>query len=467
MPFVLGVDSSAHSTAVELRDADSGELFGSGRAAHPETGGSNRDQDPLVWWNALVDARRDAGGALGVSAVAVAAQMHGLVVLDHEGQVIRPAKMGHEPEATRDAESLVEALGGPEQWVHACGSAPDGAFAVAKLAWLRRTEPDAFARIAKVMLAHDWLTFRLSRKVVTDRGGASSTGYYSPRDGAWCPELLALVDPDKSWGPCLPRVIESAEPAGDREGVTIAAGTSETMAAALGVGLRPRDVVVSLEHGYVFTVRERPTEDPNGRVCGFADATGRFLPLVSASGALGALTSFANVLGVDQARFDRLALDAPPGAHGVTLRPAATRGRRGRAPRPGALSGFDAELTPSLVARAAVEGVAHQLLDDIDALRHADVPVGGRFVLQGGARSHALAQALADLSGRPIALPKGDRVVAGACVLAAAAFHGAAPDELAVAWGLDQARDLEPGSNVDTEALRSAHKRALRNDEER
>lgn len=464
MPFVLGVDSSAHSTAVELRDADSGELFGSGRAVHPAPSGSSNEQDPLVWWNALVDARRDAGGALGVSAVAVAAQMHGLVVLDQEGHVIRPAKVRDEPEAVRDAESLVEALGGPEQWVHACGSVPDAAFAVAKLAWLRRTEPDAFSHIAKVMLPHDWLTFRLSRKVVTDRGGASTTGYYSPRDGAWRPELLALVDPDKSWGPCLPRVLEAAQPAADRDGVMIAAGTSEIMAAALGVALRPRDVVVSLEHGYVFTVRERPTEDPTGQVCGFADATGRFLPLVSASGALGALASFANVLGVDQGHFDRLALDAPPGARGVTLRPAGTHGRPGRPARPGVLSGFDADLSPSLVARAAVEGVAHQLLDDIDALRHADVPVGGRFVLLGGGRSHALSQALADLSGRAIALPKGDRVVAGACVLAAAAFHGGAPDELAVAWGLHKARELEPNPSVDPDSLRSPHKRAARND---
>jgi xylulokinase len=259
-------------------------------------------------------------------------------------------------------------------------------------------------------------------------------------------------------------VLDAAQPAGDREGVVIAAGTSEAMAAALGVALRPRDVVVSLEHGAVFTVRERPTEDLAGQVCGFADAAGRFLPLVSSAGALGALASFANVLGVDAGHFDRLALDAPPGARGVRLRPAGTQGRAGRPARLGVLSGFDAELSPSLVARAAVEGVAHRLLDDVDALRQADVPVGGRFVLLGGGRSHALSQTLADLSGRAIAVPKGDRVVAGACVLGAAALHGAKPEDLAVAWGLDKARELEPDRNVDTEELRSLHRRAVRDD---
>ena len=463
MPFVLGVDSSSQSTVVELRDADRGEIFGSGRASYADPG-SSIEQEPLAWWNALVDARRDAGGALGVGAVAVAAQLHGLVVVDQEGQVIRPARMGNDPEAGRDAESLVHALGGPEQWAHAGGSVPDSSFAVAKLAWLRRTEPGEFARVAKVMSPHSWLTFRLSRKVVTDRAGASATGFYSPRDNEWRPDLLAFVDPDKSWGPCLPRVLETSQPAGDRDGVMIAAGTGEPMAAALGVVLRPRDVVVSLDHGYVFTVRDRPTEDPSGRVQGLADDTGRFLPCVSSTGAMGALTSFARVLGVDSNRFDRLALEAPPGAHGVTLRPAGTGIGPGRRDVRGVLSGFDADLSPELVARAAVEGVAHQILDDVDALRHADVPVGGRFVLLGGGRSHALTQALADLSGRAIALPKGDRAVAGACVLAAAAFHGSGPEELAVAWGLDRARELEPDPNVDAEELRSAHKSATRYD---
>ena len=460
MPFVLGIESSQRSTAVELRDADTGELFGSGRAAHPTPDGTVLDQDPLVWWNALVDARRDAGGALGVNAVAVTAQMQGLVVLDGDGQVIRPAKLGHDREVVRDAESLVEALGGREQWAQACGSVPDSSFAVSKLAWLRRTAPEEFARVAKVMQPHDWLTYRLSRKVVTDRGDASATGFFSPRDEEWRPELLALVDPDKSWGPCLPRVVDAGQQAGDREGVMIATGTGAPMAAALGLGLQPRDVVVALDQNAVFTVRERPTEDASGQVSGFADATGRFLALVSSSNALGLLESFAKVLGVDQNRFDRLALDAPPGADGVQLFPAeaARPGRRGRR---GELVGFDADASPSLIARAAVEGVGHRLLDDIESLRQADVPVGGRMLLLGGSRSHALTQVLADLSGRPVSLPKGDRVVAGACVLASAALRGVAPDELASAWGLDRARDLDPSAHVDGGELRSSYKRAL------
>jgi xylulokinase len=382
------------------------------------------------------------------------------VVLDGDGQLIRPAKLGHDREVARDAESLVEVFGGPEPWAQACGSVPDSSFAISKLAWLRRTAPDEFARVAKVMQPHDWLTFRLSRNVVTDRGDASATGFFSPRDEEWRPELLALVDPDKSWGPCLPRVVDAGQAAGDREGVMIATGTGAAMGAALGLGLQPRDVVIALDHNTVFTVRDRPTEDATGQVSGFADANGRFLPLVSSNDALGLLGSFSSILGVDQNRFDMLALDAPPGANGVQLFPAEPT-RPGRRGRRGMLTGFDADASPSLIARAAVEGVGHRILDDIESLRHADVPVGGRLFLLGGARSHALSQVLADLSGRPVSLPKGDRVVAGACVLASAALRGVSPDELANAWGLDRARELEPSGRVDSDELRSSYKRAL------
>jgi xylulokinase len=232
------------------------------------------------------------------------------------------------------------------------------------------------------------------------------------------------------------------------------------MAAALGLALQPRDVVVSLDHGCVFTARERPTEDPTGNVSGLANATDRFLPLVASVASLRVLESFANVLGVDPGRFDRLALEAPPGAGAVRFLPAEAA-RLGRPAREGILTGLDADANPALVARAAVEGVGHRLLDDIEALRQADVPVGGRLLLLGSARSHSLSQVLADLSGRPIGIPKGDRVVAGACVLAAAALHGAAPEELSTAWGLARARELEPNRYVDADELRSNYKRAL------
>jgi xylulokinase len=465
MPLVLGVGSSVHSTRVEVRDADSGQLFGSGRAEHPQVAEPFHEQDPAVWWNGLVDARRDAGGALGISTIAVAAQTDGLVVLDSEGRVIRPAKLRSDPDAAADAAGLVDALGVAE-WVHSCGSVPRASSAIAKLAWLRRMEPDAFARVARVVSPHEWLNFRLSKKTVTDRGDASTTGYYSSRDDQWRTDLLSLVDDQREWSRCLPRVLEPGEAAGDRDGVVIAVGTGDHMAAALGLALRPRDLVLSLDSMCMFTVRERPTEDPSGDVSGLADATGQFLPLVHTEDVAELLATFAGVLGVDQNGFDRLALDAPPGAMGISLTPPRAMASRDAPERARSLVGISTDVSPELVARAAVEGAVHGLLARMDALRHADVPVGGRLVLL-GTRSHALPQVLADLAARPVAIPQGDRVVAGACVQAASTFHGVPADDVATAWRLDRLREIDPDPDCDAEDLRARYRRATGRAEDR
>jgi xylulokinase len=450
MPLVLGVDSSMQSTKVELRDSDDGKVFGSGRANHAAARPPCAEQDPMSWWQALVEARHDAGGALGVAAVAVAAQAQGMVVLDEQGKVIRPAKLATDTESTADAAALVEALGGPDEWAYACGSVPTAAFTIAKLAWLRRCEPDEFARVVKVLLPHDWLTFRLSRQLVTDRGDASGTGYWSPREERWRPDLLLLVADDRDWGTTLPRVLAPEEPAGDREGVVIAGGTGAPMAAALGLGLKPRDVIIAVaDEAAIFTVRERPTEDPTGAVAGFADATGRFLPLAVAHAAFNVIEAFTRVLDVDAGRFDQLALSAPPGAGGMAF-------VTGCGSRGGELHHIPDDVSAELVARAVVEGVVCGLLEALDALRASDVPVGGRMFLIGdGARGHAFQQVLADLTERPIAVPQGDRVATGACVQAAAALLGAPPDQIATAWGLDRAREIEPNVQVDAEEIRS------------
>jgi xylulokinase len=219
-------------------------------------------------------------------------------------------------------------------------------------------------------------------------------------------------------------------------------------------------VVISLDPPCIFTVRDRATEDHRGRVASFADANGRFLPTVETRVALDLRATFARLLGIDPSNFDRLALETPAGAGGVTLTPPPPT-RTGRREASAWLGGIRPDIAPAQIARASVEALAHGLLDDIDDLRQADVPVGGRLFLMGGVRTHALPQVLADLSGRPVGIPKGSRVVAGACVQGAATVTGASPDEIAGAWGLDRVRELDPNPNVDATALRAQHRAAL------
>jgi xylulokinase len=313
-----------------------------------------------------------------------------------------------------------------------------------------------------VLTPHDWLTFRLSRRFVTDRGDASATGYWSPRENRWRPDILSVADPAKDWGACLPDVLGPTEPAGDREGVYIAPGTGRAQATALGLGLRPHDVVVAIDAtGTVCAVRERPTEDATGAVTGLADATGRYLPLARCCGGVHSVAALAAQFGIDMARLDQLALGSPAGARGVRLVPFDDADDPiGRLPAGGRLTGLRADTTQEDVARALVEGVVCTLLDGLDRLRAADVPVGGRLFVQGyAARSHAFQRTLADLSERTVFLPHttdvADTSALGACVQAASMLQQVDPIELADGWGLEPTRVVEPDFAVDADAIRA------------
>ena len=458
VPLVLGVASTPHGATVELRDSDDGRVYGTGTAAIPPDAVSTVAQDPGAWWQALVDARHEAGGALGVSCVAVAATVPGLVLVDAQGKVLRPASLFGDAAARDDVDAVREMLS-PADWCVATGSVPDAASAIAKLASLRRSDPEVYARIAGILSPPDWLTFRLGRRAATDRGAASTTGLWSAREERWRTDLLAMVDDRKDWGACLPRFGVAGEAAGDRDGVSIAQGTGDVMSAALGLALEPGDVVVQLGvNAVVAAARERPTEDPTGRVRGYA-GTRQFLACVRSIEAETTIGSFARLLGIERTHFDRLASRAPAGAEGlVFVPPSPTSGTVG------VLSGIRGDLHQERIARAVLDGVACAVLAALDVLRGADVPIGGRLSLVGGGTpSRAFAQVLADLGQRPVSVPTGDRMASGACVLAAAVVNGREPDAIAAEWGLGDARLVEPDLRVPAPELREAWRAASSN----
>jgi xylulokinase len=474
VPLVLGVDSSTQSTKVELRDADDGRLVASARAGHPATVPPRSEQDPEAWWAAL----RDAVAALPrveIAAVSIAAQQMGLVAIDAEGRVVRPAKLWNDTESAPQSRRLIEALGAAA-WARACGSVPVASFTITKLAWLREREPAAYARLARAFVPHDWLTWRLSGAFVTDRGDASATGWWSPAENRYRDDLLALVDEARDWRGALPAVLGPLDVAGEvsaaavrdlAPGLTralVAPGTGDNMAAALGLGLRPREVVVSLgTSGTVFTVSDRAVADATGSVGGFADASGRYLPLACTLNATKVTDAFARVLSLGREAFDRSALAAPPGARGVVLVPYLDGERTPNRPdATGTLVGLRSDVGASEIARAAFEGVVCGLLDALDAFDAAGVETGGRLLLAGGgAKSPAYRRVVADLSQRQVTVPRGDELVAaGACLQAAAVLHGRPLDEVARAWRLGEGDVVDPDPRVDASAVRAAYARA-------
>src|SRR3954467_12911440 len=204
MTLVAGVDSSTQSCKVVVRDAESGRLVREGRAPHPD----GTEVDPAAWRVALQAAIAGAGGLGDVAAVAVGGQQHGMVCLDEDGEVVRPALLWNDTRSAGAAADLVGELGGPATWAAAAGSGPGASFTVTKLRWLASHEPDAIARTASVCLPHDYLTWRLTGEFTTDRGDASGTGYWSPAGGEYRTELLELA---AGRVPALPRVLGPAE----------------------------------------------------------------------------------------------------------------------------------------------------------------------------------------------------------------------------------------------------------------
>jgi xylulokinase len=427
MTLVAGIDSSTQACKVVVRDAASGELAREGRATHPE----GTEVDPAAWWAALGEAIAAAGGLDDVAAVGVGAQQHGMVCLDDAGQVVRPALLWNDTRSAGAAAELTAEAGGPEAWAEAVGLVPVASFTVTKLRWLATHEPDAAARVAAVCLPHDWLTWRLAGApgldaLATDRGDASGTGYWSPATGSYRPDLLRLA---LGAEPQVPAVLEpAASPGTTSSGAALAAGTGDNMAAALGLGARPGDVVVSIgTSGTVFAVSERPAADPSGIVAGFADATGRFLPLVCTLNAARVLDAAAAMLGVDHRRLSELALSAPAGAGGLTLVPYLEGERTPNHPNAtGALHGLRlANTTPACLARAAVEGLLCGLADGLDALVAEGVEVRRVLLVGGGARSEAVARIAPAVLGHPVVVPPAAEYVAdGAARQAAWALAG-------------------------------------------
>ncbi len=473
MAAVLGVDSSTQSTKVVVVDLDTGEERSRGSAPHPATAPPVSEQSPQAWWDALVTAVGGLDTDLGdVVAMSVGGQQHGLVLLDERDSVIRPAKLWNDTTSADDAARLVADLG-PAVWAAACGSVPVASFTISKLAWVAEHEPETMRRVRRVMLPHDYLTWRLTGGHVTDRGDASGTGWFDPATNRYRRDLLdPVVDSPEQFVHCLPEVLGPREAAGQLcapaaaalglpTAVVVAPGTGDNMAAALGLGLRTGDVAMSLgTSGTVYSVSDTPTADPTGLVAGFADAAGGFLPLACTLNATRVTDTVAGWLGLDAPGLDALAADADIGFDGTVLVPYFDGERTPNLPdAAGSFHGLRTSTSRAALARAAHDGVLCGLFGGLDALRAAGVAADGRLhLIGGGARAATYRQRAADLSGATVVVPDADEVVALGAAVQAAATHSQAPAASFVEpWRLGAGPVVEPRDVDGGRAVRRAY----------
>ncbi len=453
MPLVAGVDTSTQSTKVVVVDAESGATVALGRASHEVTGtGGARETDPEVWWRALHDALLQTGRGAEIAAVSVAGQQHGLVVLDDAGRPLRPAKLWNDTESAEDAEHMIAAFGGAAWWAEHIGLVPVASFTATKWAWLRRVEPHSAAATRAIRLPHDFLTERLTGAGVTDRGDASGTAWWSTATETYADEVLShpsqRVDPS-----LLPRVLGPRDPAGEvsaaaaaslglRPGIPVGPGTGDNAAAAVGLGLTPGVPAISLgTSGTAFMSSRTRAVDASGSVAGFADATGRFLPLACTLNCTLAVDRIAAWLGLDR--------DATAEHTDVVVLPYLDGERTPNLPNAAAsITGLRHTTEPGEILLAAYQGAVLSLLEALDVIdtHSSGLDPGAPVILVGGgARGASWRRVVQALSGRPVQIPEATELVAlGAAAQAAAVLGDDAPDAIARGWDTRHGTLLDP-----------------------
>ena len=443
--LIAGVDSSTQSVKIVIRQAESGELVRQGRAVHPD----GTEVDPTHWKSAFDSAVKDAGGIDDVAAISIGGQQHGMVALDENGAVIRPALLWNDTRSASQAESLNSEIGCNQVMADAVGSLLVASFTASKVRWMAENERSNADRVHAIALPHDWLSWQLQggrdfAHLFTDRSDASGTGYFDPTTSTYRRDILAraLLSEREI---VLPKIADPAVFAGvTTQGIPLAAGAGDNAAAALGVQAEPGDVVISLgTSGTAFAVSMTPTHDASGAVAGFADATGRFLPLVCTLNAARIFDAATSILGKSHDEVGALALSSVPGAHGLSLLPYFEGERTPNRPdATGVFSGMNlSNSNPADIARAMIEGMLSGLADAVQALVDLGVDVKRILIIGGAAKNPAVGQIASALFGRPVLIPPaGEYVADGAARQAAWALLASAS---APVWDLGNATLIE------------------------
>jgi D-xylulose kinase len=416
--LLIGIDSGTQSTKAVVVDAGSGKVLGSATVGYdliPNLPAGHKEQDPATWISAtaksITGALKAAKARAGqVVAIGVSGQQHGFVPLDAAGEVIRPAKLWCDTSTAAECEQITAALGGPRATLKALGNSVLPGFTAGKILWLKNHEPKNYARLATVLLPHDYLNWWLTGNRFMEFGDASGTALMDVRRRRWCEAAIRAIDPELMGK--LPTLSSSDEPAGSlsaktaaqlglQPGVLVSAGGGDNMMGAIGTGNTRAGVVTASfgTSGTIYACAEKPVIDPTGEIAAFCDSTNRWLPLLCTMNVTVATEMVRRDFNLEHAAFEKTAAKAPAGSDGLLLLPYLEGERTPNIPDgTGVFYGVRPKtFTASHFARATMEGVTLGMNYGLRRLAELGVKATQVRATGGGARSKLWRQIMADI----------------------------------------------------------------------
>ncbi|GAB5491074.1 MAG: xylulokinase [Phototrophicaceae bacterium] len=474
MPYFMGLDISTTSAKALIID-ETGKVMAIGSNAQPISQPKPlwSEQNPQDWWDGMVESIKEALSEANlrgedISAIGLTGQMHGLVMLDENGEVLRPSILWNDQRTQQQCDDMTEKIGF-SRLIELTGNRALTGFTAPKILWVRDNEPDIYEKCAHILLPKDYIRFMLTGDYATDLAGASGTSLLNVAERQWSSEVLSALDIPESW---LPKVHEGTEITGKitqdiadltglRVGTPVVGGGGDQAAGAIGMGcVSPDKIGVTVgTSGVVFAPLSQYEYEPEGRLHAFCHSVPEqwhFMGVMLS--AAGSLQWYRDTIAPD-IDFDTLLAETqeiPAGSEGLLFMPYLT-GERTPHPDPlarGAFIGLTSRHTRAHMTRAVLEGVAFGLKDMFTLIDNVGLPDTFEVRISGGgAKSPIWQQIIADIFGAALVNVNTPEAGAFGAALLASVAVGAFPDVAsACSATITTGERVEPNENVDVYA---------------